>query len=489
MITILDCYTDEPAGLGVPPYLGVYPRYLQGYLRSKGASQINYITIDDLRLAKKHRGKILVPSPKQKTNISTHNLTINHNDVEDILNCTKELYIIIGIHTPGKYLSATPGSLKEIDPMLKEYRFKKILCGPIACGGTQMFGGKKIENIPPGYQMLDINFSYKEIAKYAKTSSEIINQIPDIKIIEIETSRGCSREKGCSFCTEPLKNRLEFREKDSILKEIDSFYKRGCFYFRLGKQSCIYAYPGIIELLKQIRDSFPKIKLLHIDNVNPVNVVKDEQENNSLITKAIVKYCSPGNIAAFGIESFDKEVIRANNLNTTPQIALKAIEIINRYGSKKAENGMHAFLPGINILFGLIGETKKTHQENIRYLEEIKERFLIRRINIREVIPYEGTLLEKEVGNKIIKKHKNLYWKWRNDIRQNIDLPMLKKLFPVDAIIKDMYAEIYDGNTTFLRQFATYPIIVGVKQRLPLKQFYNIKITSHMLRSLTGKAI
>ena len=28
--TILDCYTDEPAGLGVPPYLGVYPRYISG---------------------------------------------------------------------------------------------------------------------------------------------------------------------------------------------------------------------------------------------------------------------------------------------------------------------------------------------------------------------------------------------------------------------------------------------------------------------------
>ncbi len=35
-ITILDCYTDEPAGLGVPPYLGTYPRYLAGYYISEG---------------------------------------------------------------------------------------------------------------------------------------------------------------------------------------------------------------------------------------------------------------------------------------------------------------------------------------------------------------------------------------------------------------------------------------------------------------------
>ena len=51
---ILDCYTDEPAGLGVPPYLGTYPRYISGYLNE----DVNYLTIDDLRLWKKHNGII-----------------------------------------------------------------------------------------------------------------------------------------------------------------------------------------------------------------------------------------------------------------------------------------------------------------------------------------------------------------------------------------------------------------------------------------------
>ena len=46
--TILDCYTDEASGLGVPPYLGTYPRYIAGYLKSLG-EDFKYITIDDLR--------------------------------------------------------------------------------------------------------------------------------------------------------------------------------------------------------------------------------------------------------------------------------------------------------------------------------------------------------------------------------------------------------------------------------------------------------
>ena len=87
------------------------------------------------------------------------------------------------------------------------------------------------------------------------------------------------------------------------------------------------------------------------------------------------------------------------------------------------------------------------------------------------------------------RKNKKYYWKWRNDIRQNIDNPMLKRIAPEGTVMNNCYAEIYDGKTTFLRQFGTYPLIVGVKERLPLKKFYNIKITGHMLRSLVGEQI
>src|SRR3989338_6461141 len=82
--TILDCYTDEPSGLGVPPYLITYPRYIAGailkYNRDNKKGDINntnnnnnnnnnnsklnekhdyfYLTIDDIRLHKFYNGKI-----------------------------------------------------------------------------------------------------------------------------------------------------------------------------------------------------------------------------------------------------------------------------------------------------------------------------------------------------------------------------------------------------------------------------------------------
>src|SRR3989338_11197523 len=100
MITILDCYTDEPAGLGVPPYLGTYPRYIAGYLDE----EVKYLTIDDLRLWKKYDSKVRETKASQKTDIFTYNLTANFRNAQGILESTETLIVVLGIHVPGKYL-------------------------------------------------------------------------------------------------------------------------------------------------------------------------------------------------------------------------------------------------------------------------------------------------------------------------------------------------------------------------------------------------
>src|SRR3989338_8642960 len=88
--TILDCYTDEPAGLGVPPYLGTYPRYLYGAL-----GDAYYLTIDDVRLWKKYGSRKPDDARVQKTNVKVHNLTRNYDAVEKILRKTKTLVVIV----------------------------------------------------------------------------------------------------------------------------------------------------------------------------------------------------------------------------------------------------------------------------------------------------------------------------------------------------------------------------------------------------------
>jgi len=78
----------------------------------------------------------------------------------------------------------------------------------------------------------------------------------------------------------------------------------GARAFRLGKQSCIYSYEGgdpqkIEAMLSALAALKPEV--LHLDNANPAMV-------NEQRTELFVKYLTPGNTAAMGVESFDPEV-------------------------------------------------------------------------------------------------------------------------------------------------------------------------------------
>ncbi len=489
-ITILDCYTDEPSGLGVPPYLGTYPRYIYGYLKEQFPDEkIYYITIDDLRLLVKYHNKIPETKEHQKTDISVFNLTVNSPQIYSIIKETSEMIINLGVHVPGKYLTATPGTIVEVSRLLHSLNItcKKTLTGP-AIFGTQMFGGKFFERIPEKLfdQKKPFAFSYDEIKRYSIAGAEIVKQIQNYKIIEIETGKGCNVGK-CSFCTEPLKAKVEYRKREDIVAEVKRFYDLGERNFRLGKQTCFYSIPDPIKLLQELRAACPHIEVLHIDNVNPIFVPTKKGEE---ITQAIAKYCTSGNIAAFGIESLDSVVTRENTLNCNAETAMKAIRIINKYGAERGSNGMPKFLPGINIIFGLKGESKKTHLINMEYFKKIlDEGLLLRRINIRQAAIFEGTKLYEECGDKFLKKNKQYYWKWRNQIRQEVDHHMLQRVVPAGTILHGCIAEVYDGKTTFLRQIGTYPLIVGVKERAELKKKYSIKITGHMLRSIIGEIL
>ena len=253
---------------------------------------------------------------------------------------------------------------------------------------------------------------------------------------------------------------------------------------RLGKQSCFYDLPSPDKLVEEINHDC-KWRTFHIDNVIPNNVLTPRGIKT---TEAIVKYCTPGNIAAFGVESFDPAVVEANQLNCSPEDAYRAVAEVNRLGKELGGNGMPKYLPGINVIFGLEGESKATHEHNMRWLRKIlDDGLLVRRINVRQVVVFEGTRLQERAGLKYLKKNKKYYWKWRDEIRHKVDLPMLGNLVPKGHILRNVRTEIYDGNTTFGRQIGSYPLVVGVKGHLPLKEFVDIRVTGHMLRSVTGE--
>jgi radical SAM superfamily enzyme with C-terminal helix-hairpin-helix motif len=201
------------------------------------------------------------------------------------------------------------------------------------------------------------------------------------------------------------------------------------------------------------------------------------------ILNTILNTCTSGNILSFGLESADNKVIKMNNLNSNPQEVHDMIKLVNKYGSSRGSTGMPELLPGLNFVYGLKGETKETLIANLDFLKSIlDEGLILRRINLRQVLTEKG-IQDKRFRTR--KYHRD-FIKHKNSVREQIDRPMLKRLFPVGTTIKKVFMEITKGNTTFGRQIGTYPILVGIPYKIPEKKFYNVAITDYGYRSITG---
>jgi len=487
--TILDCYTDEPAGLGVPPFVGVWPRYVAGGYEEEPT----YLTIDDLRLVRYVESvpKVVIDPPAGRTHIEVLNHTREYEEIRWVLENTDELVIIAGVQTPGKYLSARPGTLHEVTKLLADFKLRKTLTGPVLAGGTQFRGGSRPQ-VPEEKDFEELRpftyESYDELQPCALRGAHLITQMPRLenRMVELETGRGCPRVKGCSFCTEPIKHGVLWRRPELVMEEVKGLMALGAKAFRLGKQSCIYSYEGgDVRKLEALLSGLAALKpvVLHLDNANPMMI-------NEQRTELFVKYLTPGSTAAMGIESFDPEVANANNLNCPYDVAFEAIRTVNRIGGFRGENGCHALLPGINILLGLAAETPETLDKNFAALKRIlDEGLLVRRINIRRVVPFPGTALYEEVGQTYLRRNRRYYTSWIEKVRQEIDIPMLQRLFPVGTILKDLCSEVHNGGTTYMRQIGSYPIVVGVWQRLPLNEFFNVRVTGYRRRSLLAELV
>ncbi|MCF7958392.1 MAG: radical SAM protein, partial [Phycisphaerae bacterium] len=178
------------------------------------------------------------------------------------------------------------------------------------------------------------------------------------------------------------------------------------------------------------------------------------------------------------------------NLNATSEIAWEAIRIINEVGAERDDQGRYSLLPGVNLLLGLNGESEASLEMNYLALKGmLMENLLIRRINIRHVVPFPGTRLYLEAGTRFVQKNRRFYAKWIERIRQEVDVPMLEKLYPIGVVLRDLYSEVHEGGVTFMRQPGSYPIVVGVRERLELGQRFSARITGHNPRSLTGEVL
>jgi radical SAM superfamily enzyme with C-terminal helix-hairpin-helix motif len=507
-VFLLDGYVDEPTCLGVPPYISPYPRYIAGAIWVHDPhAKVSYATIDEIR---------------------------QNTSVLDEVSKSDLLVVIAGMAVPGRYLSGFPVSPHELVSYLSGMsKPVKLLCGPAARYGFGMAGGRPVTATDVVTHVFDLivkgdgeivvsellkhklnsekidpsmcRTNPHEIKDFAIRGATIVRQHPFFPahlITEIETYRGCSRSitGGCSFCSEPSKGAPSFRSVQEICGEVAALYKTGVRHFRIGNQPCLFSYmahhaeeqefprpnpEALRQLFQGIRQVAPELKTLHIDNANPGVIARYPKECRQ-IAQTIIQYHTAGDVAALGVESVDPVVIKKNNLKASAEEVYNVIQLFNEVGARRGRNGLPELLPGLNFVFGLEGETKETFVVDYEFLKKISDDdLLVRRINLRQVIPIPGTRMF-QIGEKNIRKHKAEFQRFKRKVRETIERPMLRRMMPPGTLLTQVYAEAYEGKLTFARQLGSYPLLVGIPGVYPLRRFYDVKIVDYGYRSLTA---
>ena len=267
----------------------------------------------------------------------------------------------------------------------------------------------------------------------------------------------------------------------------------GARHFRLGRQPDLLAYqssggefpvprPEVLrELFSAIRESAPDLRTLHIDNINPGTIARHEEAAREALA-AIVAGHTPGDIAAFGMETADPAVVAANNLKAMPDDVFRAIEVVNDVGGKRT-GGIPELLPGLNFIVGLAGETPATFDANEAVLRRVlKAGLLVRRVNIRQVMPFEGTAAYEE---NTLGLHDARFRAFKEWTRREFDEPMLKRVFPAGTILSEVIIEV-TGKPSFGRQMGSYPILVGIPLALPVGSVLDAVVVDQGMRSVTA---
>lgn len=485
---ILDGYVDEPACLGVPPYISPYIRTVAGVLDEHTFS-VRYLTIDQLRADPLHL---------------------------NALNAADIVVMIAGATVPGKYLGGTPASLTEIQQVGRALsRPKKLIGGPIRFGYAPEGGQKAIRQAITGFDALlpgepaialdeylhgstvGGNLDYARTDPWSVSGSAIIRQHPDFPFVmcELETARGCSHGAtgGCSFCTEPFYGTPKYRSIGGVADEVGALYLHGARHFRVGRQPDILVYgagggefpsprPERVEkLFSSIRRAAPDLKTLHIDNTNPATIARHEDAAREAL-RSIVRYHTTGDVAAFGMETADPAVTAANNLKALPDEVFRAIEVVNEVGNVRRD-GIPELLPGLNFVCGLLGETTRTYDLNEQFLSRVlASGLMVRRVNIRQLMPFQGTpAYEKNT----LGQHDRRFRAFKEFVRKKIDFPMLQRLFPQGTVLRDVRIEA-GGELSFGRQMGSYPLLVGIPIPLAVKTVLDVVVVDWGMRSVTA---
>ncbi|WP_405775552.1 radical SAM protein [Streptomyces sp. NBC_01538] len=497
-VVILDCYTVEPSGLGVPPYLSAYVRQAYAALRrARPDAEVKYVTIDDVRWCLAGGRPLAEPPLSDRL---TYSATVNRDKAVELLRDADMVVVVAGDKVPSVHLHAVNGSQDDIARAMACVRGRRFLLGPMATWALSepaswagLFDAVHTHTVTSGGLGLGSSTPapYGQLEADRSSFAGLVEQMPWAAVAELELYRGCTRKAFCRFCNEPGKApTVAHRTVEDVLAEAGQLYDAGVRHFRLGQQTCFFSYQGRSEeairaLLSGIRERCPQLEMLHIDNADPLAVAAPVGRR---IAAAVAELCTEGNCAPMGIESFDPAVIERNTLTCTEDVLLRAVEHVNEAGAERGAGGLPKLLPGLNLIYGLPGETHATHLANLKALQRIYDAGLMcHRTNVRLARAFPGTPLADEEASLEGLPSAEHFSTWKTDIDQIWDRPMKERVYPAGLEIPGVHAYFVDEHGTWFRRLGSYAIqIIEPGAVVPVGTPADITVTGHAPRVIYG---
>jgi len=276
---------------------------------------------------------------------------------------------------------------------------------------------KNLDDLPlPAWDL----FPIEKYVDYPLTGS-----LPTDRVMAIISSRGCPYR--CNFCYR-LEKSIRLRSIDKIIEEMKILHERYRInIFHFNDELVMVTAKRMIDLCNAILEAGLKIKFVINGRLNIVN-----EEVLDALKKAGCTFVN------YGIEAYDQKLLDTMQKDLTIEQIDKGLEI-----TAKANMGM-----GVNIIFGHIGETKKTFKKGVELVRKYYKYDRCR--TIRPVTPYPGSpLYDYAIEKGLLKGPEDFFAKHHNsdlftvNFTDMSDEEFYKTLFEVNKEMGRKYFNIF----------------------------------------------
>lgn len=219
---------------------------------------------------------------------------------------------------------------------------------------------QNIDNIPfPAYDL----FNMEHYVLYPQPNSDRSD-----RGAEILSGRGCPFR--CNFCYR-MDSGFRPRSPEKIIEEIEMLKKNyGVTFISFIDELLMSSVKRTVDFCNMMIDKAVNVKW---SCCGRLNYASRDKEMLRLMKKAGCVFVN------YGIESMDNEALKRMNKNLTTEMVVKGVE-------NTLEAGIS---PGLNIIFGNLGENRKSIENDVKFLLKYDDHAQLR--TIRPVTPYPGT--------------------------------------------------------------------------------------------------